>query len=250
MRAKSKKSPSPAKAKRRTKTAAKRSKDTLLKSAPAVVAEPVEPREAGQGRRWLIALALFAAIAVGIALIMSSNSFRSRAEAPLPAPNAQVQPVQAPLAAAVRADPLDQQSVAATDPEIDARRDYVLALATGTTEALDLFLSRHPEGFHADLARMQRRKFAERELPAVIRQLNTELKRVGCGPTGNAEWTATSQQALAAFNRHAQTKFDVKAPDAEALQAVKEKAARVCPAPAAPRAAEVPQQKRGLFFWE
>ncbi len=97
---------------------------------------------------------------------------------------------------------------------------------------------------------MQRKKFAERELPVVIRQLNAELKRVGCGAAGNAEWTAGSQQALAAFNRHAQTSFDVKVPDADALKAVKEKTARVCPLPPAPKAAEVPQQKRGLFFWE
>ena len=36
---------------------------------------------------------------------------------------------------------------------------------------------------------------------------------------------------------------------ADALKAVKEKNARVCPAAAPAKAAEVPQ-KRGLFFWE
>ena len=150
----------------------------------------------------------------------------------------------------VRNDPLEQLAAAAPDPEIDARRDYVLALATGSTDAIDLFLARHPAGFHADLARMQRKKFAERELPAVIRQLNVELKRVGCGPTGNAEWTAQSQQALGAFNRHARTAFDAKAPDADALKAVKEKTARVCPAPTPTQAKAAEAPKRGLFFWE
>jgi hypothetical protein len=252
MRAKSKNS-SPAKKKRPAKVAAKRSKETLLKSAPAV--PQVETRQGGQ--RWFIAVLVFAAIVAGIALIASSNSFRSRAEIPPPAAplNPPVQqaapaPAPAPVAANVRADAFDPQTTAAPDPEIDARRDYVLALATGSTEAIDLFLARHPDGFHADLARMQRRKFAERELPAVIRQLNVELKRVGCGPTGNADWTVQSQQALAGFNKHARTSFDAKAPDADALKAVKEKTARVCPAPGPAKAAEVPQQKRGLFFWE
>lgn len=252
MRAKTKNSSS-AKKKRPAKVAAKRSKETLLKSAPAV--PQAETREGGQ--RWFIAVLVFAAIVAVIALIASSNSFRSRAEIPPPAaplspPVQQAAPAPAPatVAANVRADAFDPQTTAAPDPEIDARRDYVLALATGSTEAIDLFLARHPDGFHADLARMQRRKFAERELPAVIRQLNVELKRVGCGPTGNADWTPASQTALTAFNRYAQTSFDVKAPDASALKSVKEKNARVCPAPAPAKAAEVPQQKRGLFFWE
>lgn len=249
MRAKTKKNSSPAKTKRRTKAAAKRSKETLLKSAPAVAPPITEPSETGSGRRWIVALAIFAALAAGGALILSSNSFRTRADV---APAEQIRPaLQAPIATSVRADLLEPQAAAVPDPEIDARRDYVLALATGSTEAIDLFLARHPDGFHADLARMQRKRFAERELPNVIRQLNGELKRVGCGPTGNAEWTAQSQQALTAFNKHAQTSFDAKAPDADALKAVKEKAARVCPvpAPAPAKAAEAPQ-KRGLFFWE
>jgi hypothetical protein len=252
MRAKSNRN-SLAKKNQPAKVAAKRSKETTLKSAPA--------RENGGGQRWFVAVLVFAAIVGGIALIASSNSFRSRAAVPPPAapaspPVQQVAappapaPMPAPIAANVRADSLDLQTTAAPDPENDARRDYVLALATGSVEAIDLYLSRHPEGFHADLARMQRKKFVERELPAVIKQLNVELKRVGCGPTGNAEWTAQSQTALAAFNRHAQTKFDVKAPDVSTLKAVKERNARVCPAPAPAKAAEAPQPKRGLFFWE
>ena len=36
----------------------------------------------------------------------------------------------------------------------------------------------------------------------------------------------------------------------EQLKAVKEKTARVCPAPQPQKAAEAPQQKRGIFFWE
>jgi hypothetical protein len=250
MRADSKKVSSLKKTRRSAKTAAKRSRDTLLKSAP--VAPPPEAPDGNTSarHRWLVALVVLAIVAAGVGLILSSDSFRSRAEVQ-PVPNEQTRLApQALVAAPVRADALDQQTTAAPDPEVEARRDYVLALATGSTEAIDLFLSRHPEGFHADLARMQRRKFAERELPAVIRQLNVELKRVGCGPTGNAEWTAQSQQALAAFNKHAQTKFDVKAPDADTLKTVKEKTARVCPAPAPAKAAEVPQQKRGWLFWE
>ena len=47
----------------------------------------------------------------------------------------------------------------------DPRRDYELAERVGTKEAWESFLSVHPQGFYADLARAQRDKLAARPEP-------------------------------------------------------------------------------------
>lgn len=240
--------------KRPAKTTAKRSKQNLLQSAPADTAPAAAETGAGVPR-WIIGVAILAAFAAAFAMMVSSVSLRPRAEVQSPAaPPAvaddQSRPV-APVASAAAPVRAETGVPPIVDPEADARYDYMLALTTGTTEAIDLFLARHPDGFHADLARVQRKQLVDFELSSTIRRLNAELKRVGCGPAGNAEWTSASQQALASFNRHAQTKFDVKSPSADALHAVKEQTSRVCPQQAAKAADAEPQkQKRGFFFWQ
>lgn len=256
MRTNGKKISAPAKEKKQpAKLRAKRSKQSLLQSRPTETA-PVKASTADRGsQRWLFGLAASALVLAVVALIASSDFFRTRGTqaaanaASVTQPNEQTLPsVQTMLIA----PPLRVETPAPVlDPEADARNDYMLALATGTTEAIDLFLARHPKGFHAELARVQRAKFVEFELPATVRQLNAELKRVGCGPVGTLEWTQASQQALASFNRHAKTNFDVKAPNAAALKEVKERGERVCPAAQPAKAAEAaPAKQKRFFFWE
>jgi hypothetical protein len=60
--------------------------------------------------------------------------------------------------------------------------------------------------------------------------VQSELRRVGC-LTGSAsgEWDAASRRSLELFNQSAGTKFDTKTASADALDAIKLKAARVCP---------------------
>jgi uncharacterized caspase-like protein len=62
------------------------------------------------------------------------------------------------------------------------------------------------------------------------RSLQAELRRVGCN-TGavDGNWNAASQRSLDLFNKHAGMKLDVKNASADALDAVKGKANRVCP---------------------
>jgi uncharacterized caspase-like protein len=62
------------------------------------------------------------------------------------------------------------------------------------------------------------------------RLLQTELRRVGCniGAT-DGNWNAAAQRSLELFNKNARTKFDVKVASLDALDAVRGKAARVCP---------------------
>ncbi|MBA3727059.1 MAG: caspase family protein [Armatimonadetes bacterium] len=65
------------------------------------------------------------------------------------------------------------------------------------------------------------------ELP---RSLQAELRRVGCNSGAvDGTWNAASQRSLDLFNKHAGMKLDVKKASADALEAVKGKANRVCP---------------------
>jgi formylglycine-generating enzyme required for sulfatase activity len=52
------------------------------------------------------------------------------------------------------------------DPDAAVRRDYEFAERAGTREAWDAFLARHPRGYFADLARVQRGKLAVVAPPA------------------------------------------------------------------------------------
>jgi hypothetical protein len=64
----------------------------------------------------------------------------------------------------------------------------------------------------------------------VARLLQTELARVGCfSGTVNGEWNASSRRALDAFKTNAKVKIDSKTANLEALDAVRDKQARVCP---------------------
>ncbi len=64
----------------------------------------------------------------------------------------------------------------------------------------------------------------------LTKSVQTELRRVGC-LTGeaNGDWNASSQRSLSPFNRNAGTKLDVKTANADTLDAIKQKPARVCP---------------------
>ena len=51
----------------------------------------------------------------------------------------------------------------APNPQAEARRDYELALQIGNKDALNAFLAQHPDGFYANLARIQLDKIAAEE---------------------------------------------------------------------------------------
>ncbi|MFZ5731781.1 MAG: caspase family protein [Pseudomonadota bacterium] len=65
---------------------------------------------------------------------------------------------------------------------------------------------------------------------SISRQLQTELRRVGCHTTAiGDEWGPAARRSLAQFNKRARTKLDLKAASIDSLEAVKNKTARVCP---------------------
>jgi uncharacterized caspase-like protein len=71
---------------------------------------------------------------------------------------------------------------------------------------------------------------AQPAAPDIPRLLQSELKRVGCNAGDvNGEWNAPSRRALGAFNKNAGTNFDIKVASLDALDAVRNKASRVCP---------------------
>jgi hypothetical protein len=153
--------------------------------------------------------------------------------------------------------------VPAASPSTDVRADYELAERVGTIEAWDYFLAVHASGYYANLARAQRAKLAapvpatpapaERPVtvatapsapampaaptvapvpapPELARQLQSELKRVGCDPgSPSGRWDDQSRRALEGFNRRAGTRFDIKVASIDALEAVRATNARVCP---------------------
>jgi hypothetical protein len=60
--------------------------------------------------------------------------------------------------------------------------------------------------------------------------VQAELRRVGCLTSeADGNWNSASKRSLSQFNRYAGTKFDTKAASSDALDAIKQKSARVCP---------------------
>ena len=68
-------------------------------------------------------------------------------------------PVKAVAAAAAASAP-------ATNPQIDMRRDYELALQVGNKPAWEAFLAQHPDGFYANLAKLQLDKIQAEQVHA------------------------------------------------------------------------------------
>jgi hypothetical protein len=67
-------------------------------------------------------------------------------------------------------------------------------------------------------------------LRAITRNLQTELRRVGCDPGAvDGIWSPQSRDAVSLFNRHAGMDLDIEAATVSALDAVKSQRGRICP---------------------
>jgi hypothetical protein len=138
----------------------------------------------------------------------------------------------------------------------DPQRDYEAAERINTVAAWDAFLSVHPAGFYASLARSQRDKLApqpvpaaqapqqvavlpqtnnvepqpQQDLPAIARELQAELKRVGCDPGAtDGNWSTRSRAAMDEFNRRAGVDIDSRTATVTALEFVRLQRGRICP---------------------
>jgi uncharacterized caspase-like protein len=157
------------------------------------------------------------------------------------------------------------QPSAQVDP--DQQQHFEAADRVGTRAAWDAFLAKYPSGPLSDQARVKRDRVAGGDSPAgpkriavlpapgsqqpaapaqnivstpapaaapdaaeVARELQTELRRVGCDPGAvNGVWSPGSRDALEQFNRRANMKFDTKVASVDALDAVKGQRGRICP---------------------
>ena len=110
--------------------------------------------------------------------------------------------------------PVAAPAAPAPNPQAEARRDYELALQVGNKDALNAFVAQYPDGFYANLAKIQLAKIAAEE----ARVAATEKARLAEQERARlaAEGTQTSQQLKAA-------EADVKAAEQARLAAEKAK---------------------------
>ncbi len=110
--------------------------------------------------------------------------------------------------------PVVAPAAPAPNPQAEARRDYELALQVGNKDALNAFVAQYPDGFYANLARIQLAKIAAEE----VRVAATEKARLAEQERARlaAGGTQTSQQLKSA-------EADVKAAEQARLAAEKAK---------------------------
>jgi uncharacterized caspase-like protein len=109
----------------------------------------------------------------------------------------------------------------ASSAQADTRKDYELALQIGNKDALNAFLAQYPDGFYANLARLQLAKIAAEEtrIAATEKARLAEQERVRLATDGAQQ----TQQAKAAVEAKAAEEARVAAEKAQ--QAVQQQAA-------------------------
>src|SRR6202140_5216037 len=116
-------------------------------------------------------------------------------------------------------------AAAAPNPQAEARADYELALQIGNKDAFNAFLAQHPDGFYANLARIQLAKIAAEEtrVAATEKARQTEQQRARLA----AEGAQKTQQARADADARAAEQAGLAAEQAkEAAQAQANEAER------------------------
>jgi uncharacterized caspase-like protein len=124
---------------------------------------------------------------------------------------------------------------AQADPQTAVRRDYELALQAGERDAWEAFLRAYPDGFYADLAKVQLRKIAAEEARITAsdraRQAEQEKARLAAEGARQAEQAKAAAAAKAAENariaaeKAKQVEQEKAAAAEKAKQAEQEKAA-------------------------
>jgi hypothetical protein len=140
------------------------------------------------------------------------------------------------------------------DPQAETRRDYELALQVGNKAAWDAFLAQHPDGFYANLAKLQLDKLsAEQAHTAAVdkaKQAEAERDRLAsAGPQKDGQATAMADAAAKLAEqaqddaRKAKEQAQQRATVAEherAIVMVPDEASAQTPAPADTKVAALP----------
>ena len=110
----------------------------------------------------------------------------------------------------------------AANPQADVRRDYELALQIGNKDALNAFLAQYPDGFYANLAKIQLAKIAAEE----TRVAATEKARLAEQERARlAAESAQKAQALKAAEAEAKAAEQARLAAEKAKQVAQEQAA-------------------------
>jgi hypothetical protein len=132
---------------------------------------------------------------------------------------------EAKAAEAARAKAEQDARVAAQGARIKAEEAKALAARSGATDA-----TQRPQNLAAVAPSDQSTKPAELSPVEIVRQLQIELRRVGCFTFDiEGEWNENSGRALELFNKHSGMNLDTKAASLDALDVVRGKSSRVCP---------------------
>jgi hypothetical protein len=115
---------------------------------------------------------------------------------------------------------------AAQDQAADAERKRMAAVAASPAPAAPAVPAMPAPEKPANVAALT----AGSQQADLTRSVQNELRRVGClAAPADGDWNAASQRSLSLFNKNAGTRLDVKAVNADTLDAIRQKQSRVCP---------------------
>jgi uncharacterized caspase-like protein len=136
-------------------------------------------------------------------------------------------------AAQAAADEAAKSDARPAIPTEQARRTDVETVAGATSqnaEQAKVGADERPIGALAALTPPGGLVAATRPDENVVRSLQNELRRIGCGSGPVSEiWDSQAERALHLFNKNAGTKFDTHAASVDALDTVRGKSGRICP---------------------
>ena len=121
----------------------------------------------------------------------------------------------------VKSAPMAAAPPPVPNPQVEARRDYELALQIGNKDAMNAFLAQHPDGFYANLARIELAKMAAEQ----ARIAATEKARLAEQERSRlAAETAQNAKALKAAEADAKAAEEARLAAEKATQTAKEQA--------------------------
>jgi uncharacterized caspase-like protein len=120
-------------------------------------------------------------------------------------------------------------AAAAPNPQAEARADYELALQIGNKDAFNAFLAQHPDGFYANLARIQLAKIAAEETRVTAtekaRQAEQERARLAAEGAQKAQQAKADADAKAAEQARLAAEQAKEAAQAQANEAERKRVA-------------------------
>nr|WP_154073799.1 caspase family protein [Bradyrhizobium erythrophlei] len=130
-------------------------------------------------------------------------------------------------------------AAAAPNPQAEARADYELALQIGNKDAFNAFLAQHPDGFYANLAKIQLAKIAAEETRVAAtekaRQAEQERARLAAEGAQKTQQAKADADAKAAERARLAAEQAKEAAQAQANEAERKRVATDTPASSAAR---------------